>query len=64
MKVSTLLAQIEYEQIVLPQCQSSYVWKHEWGRGLVHSLYKRYPAGSLLAWVTDRPQAMCGRLIA
>lgn len=57
MKVSTLLDQIEYEQIVLPEFQRGYVWNRDQVRGLVRSLYKRYPVGSLLAWVTDRSQA-------
>ena len=57
MKVSTLLDQIEYEQIVLPEFQRGYVWNRGQVRGLVRSLYKRYPVGNLLAWVTDRSQA-------
>ena len=53
MKISTLLDQIEFGQIVLPEFQRGYVWNRDQVRGLVRSLYKRYPVGSLLAWITD-----------
>jgi len=53
MKISTLLDQIEFGQIVLPEFQRGYVWNRDQVRGLVRSLYKRYPAGSLLTWITD-----------
>ena len=50
MKISTLLDQIEIGQIALPEFQRGYVWNRDQVRGLVRSLYKRYPVGSLLAW--------------
>lgn len=57
MKISTLLDQIEFGQIALPEFQRGYVWNRDQVRGLVRSLYKRYPVGSLLAWITDNSQA-------
>ena len=57
MKISTLLDQIEFGQIALPEFQRGYVWNRDQVRGLVRSLYKRYPVGSLLAWITDNTQA-------
>jgi len=63
MKISTLLDQIEFGQIALPEFQRGYVWNRDQVRGLVRSLYKRYPVGSLLAWITDSSQAK-GRGVA
>ncbi|MEC9386498.1 MAG: DUF262 domain-containing protein, partial [Pseudomonadota bacterium] len=57
MKISTLLDQIEIGQIALPEFQRGYVWNRDQVRGLVRSLYKRYPVGSLLAWITDSSEA-------
>lgn len=57
MKISTLLDQIEIGQIALPEFQRGYVWNRDQVRGLVRSLYKRYPVGSLLAWITDTSEA-------
>lgn len=57
MKISTLLDQIEIGQIALPEFQRGYVWNRDQVRGLVRSLYKRYPVGSLLAWITDSSKA-------
>ncbi|NVK41165.1 MAG: DUF262 domain-containing protein [Oceanospirillaceae bacterium] len=57
MKISTLLDQIEIGQIALPEFQRGYVWNRDQVRGLVRSLYKRYPVGSLLAWNTDSSEA-------
>jgi len=57
MKISTLLSQIELGQIALPEFQRGYVWNRDQVRGLVRSLYKRYPVGSLLAWNTDSSEA-------
>lgn len=57
MKISTLLDQIEIGQVALPEFQRGYVWNRDQVRGLVRSLYKRYPVGSLLAWNTDSSEA-------
>ena len=53
MEVSTILALIDEGEIALPQFQRGYVWNREQVRGLMHSLYRKYPAGSLLVWVTQ-----------
>lgn len=52
MKVSTILDQIDLGSMALPEFQRGYVWNREQVRGLLHSLYRRYPVGSLLVWVT------------
>lgn len=57
MRISTVLDQIENGQMALPEFQRGYVWNRDQVRGLVRSLYKRYPVGSLLAWNTDSSQA-------
>ena len=53
MKISTLLDQIDNGQMALPEFQRGYVWNRDQVRGLMTSLYKRYPVGSLLSWATD-----------
>lgn len=53
MKISTLLDQVEYNQIALPEFQRGYVWSRDQVRGLFQSLYRRYPVGSLLMWTTE-----------
>lgn len=53
MKVSAILDQIDLNAIALPVFQRGYVWNREQVRALMRSLYRRYPVGSLLVWVTD-----------
>ncbi|MGI5875479.1 MAG: GmrSD restriction endonuclease domain-containing protein [Dethiobacteria bacterium] len=53
MKIATILDQIDLGSIALPQFQRGYVWNREQVRGLMQSLYRRYPIGSLLVWVTQ-----------
>ena len=52
MEVSTILDQIDDGRMVLPTFQRGYVWKREQVRGLMDSLYRGHPVGSLLVWVT------------
>ena len=52
MKISTILDQIDNGVMALPEFQRGYVWNREQVRRLMHSLYRRYPVGSLLVWVT------------
>ena len=52
MKISTVLDQIDLGSIALPEFQRGYVWNRNQVRELMHSLYHRYPIGSLLIWVT------------
>ena len=52
MKISTILDQIDLGSMALPEFQRGYVWNRDQVRGLMQSLYRRYPVGSLLVWVT------------
>lgn len=61
MKISTVLDQIENQQIALPEFQRGYVWSRDQVRGLVRSLYKRYPVGSMLAWSTSIKDGNAGQ---
>jgi len=56
-KVSTILDQIDLDQLVLPEFQRGYVWNRSQVRGLMQSLYRRYPVGSLLVWTTQAQNA-------
>jgi len=48
MKIQTILDQIDIGSIALPEFQRGYVWNRDQVRGLMHSLYKRHPVGSLM----------------
>ena len=52
MKVGAILDQIDLGSIALPEFQRGYVWNRSQVRGLMQSLYRRHPVGSLLVWVT------------
>jgi hypothetical protein len=52
MKISTILDQIDLGTIALPHFQRGFVWNRDQVKGLINSLYKRFPIGSLLIWVT------------
>jgi hypothetical protein len=53
MKISTILDHIDLGHIALPEFQRGYVWNREQVRALMNSLYRGYPIGSLLVWVTQ-----------
>ena len=53
MKIATILDQIDLGAIALPEFQRGYVWNRDQVRGLMGSLYKKHPIGSLLVWVTN-----------
>ena len=53
MKISTILDQIDHGAIVLPVFQRGYVWNRDQVRGLMDSLYRGHPVGSLLTWLTN-----------
>jgi hypothetical protein len=57
MKVSTILDQIDLGAMALPEFQRGYVWNRDQVRGLMHSLYRKHPVGSLLVWVTKTENA-------
>jgi hypothetical protein len=52
-RVSTILDSIDMANMALPEFQRGYVWNRKQVRGLMQSLYKRYPVGSLLVWTTE-----------
>ena len=57
MKVSDILSSVDLGRMALPEFQRGYVWNRNQVRGLMSSLYRRYPVGSLLVWLTDADDA-------
>src|SRR5689334_17219041 len=57
MQIRTILDQIDLGAMALPEFQRGYVWNREQVRGLMDSLYRKHPAGSLLVWVTNTESA-------
>lgn len=57
MKIATILDQIDLGSMALPEFQRGYVWNREQVRGLMQSLYRSHPVGSLLIWVTRTEDA-------
>src|SRR2546426_11916226 len=57
MHIQTILDQIDLGSMALPEFQRGYVWNRDQVRGLMHSLYKKHPVGSLLVWVTKTESA-------
>ena len=57
MKVSTILDHIDSGHMALPEFQRGYVWNRDQVRGLMDSLYRRHPVGSLLVWATNAETA-------
>lgn len=57
MEISKILDQVDLGSIALPKFQRGFVWNREQVRGLMQSLYRRYPVGSLLTWVTPAETA-------
>lgn len=57
MKISTVLDKIDEWAIALPEFQRGYVWNRAQVRGLMHSLYRRYPVGALMTWLTKTETA-------
>ncbi|MET7478194.1 DUF262 domain-containing protein [Streptomyces sp. NPDC005648] len=52
--VRTLITQVAAGEIMLPEIQRGYVWKASQVARLIESLYRGYPAGSLLFWKTGQ----------
>ena len=52
MKVRTILDSIDNGAVALPEFQRGYVWSRAQVRGLMDSLYRGHPVGSLLTWQT------------
>lgn len=57
MQIQTLLDQIDLGAIALPEFQRGYVWNRDQVRKFMQSLYRRFPVGSLLVWVTKSESA-------
>ena len=57
LKIQTILDQIDLGAMALPEFQRGYVWNREQVRGLMYSLYRKHPVGSLLVWVTKTENA-------
>lgn len=53
MPISSLVDSIDRKQLRLPEIQRDYVWKPAQIAGLLDSLYREYPSGSILLWETD-----------
>ena len=52
MDIQTILSQIDIGSYALPEFQRGYVWNRDQVRKMINSLYRGYPIGSLLVWVT------------
>lgn len=50
--IASLMEQVSQGALRLPEIQRAYVWKPAQVAGLVDSLYRRYPSGSILLWET------------
>ncbi|MFH9858493.1 DUF262 domain-containing protein [Streptomyces sp. NPDC017202] len=61
--VRTLITQIAAGEIMLPEIQRGYVWKASQVARLIESLYRGYPAGSLLFWKTGQAAETRGAAI-
>jgi hypothetical protein len=53
--IRSLIDRIDLGEIRLPEIQRAYVWKPAQVAGLLDSLYRSYPSGSLLLWAADEP---------
>lgn len=51
--IGALVDSVDRQQIRLPEIQRDYVWKPAQIAGLLDSLYREYPSGSILLWETD-----------
>jgi hypothetical protein len=57
-ELEAILHQIDSRDMALPEFQRGYVWNRDQVRGLMSSLYRRFPVGSLLVWVTATDSAI------
>ncbi len=53
MKIITTLSDIDFKRLALPEFQRGYVWNRDQVRGLMQSLYRQHPVGTLLVWTTE-----------
>jgi hypothetical protein len=52
-QIGALVDSIDRGQLRLPEIQRDYVWKPAQIAGLMDSLYREYPSGSILLWETE-----------
>ena len=57
MKIRAIIDRIDDNILALPEFQRGYVWNRDQVRGLMDSLYRKHPVGSLLVWETIAEQA-------
>jgi len=57
-KISTILDHIDLGEMALPEFQRGYVWNRDQVRGLMESLYRKHPVGTLLVWSTRTESAV------
>ena len=57
MRIIDVLGQIDAKQFALPEFQRGYVWNREQVKKLANSLYKGYPIGGILIWVTEADES-------
>ena len=57
MKIRTILDQIDLGSMALAESRRGYVRDRDQVRGLMQSLYRKHPVGSLLAWQTRTENA-------
>lgn len=53
--INKLLEELHHKELVLPEFQREFTWSRNDVRKLFESLYRGYPTGSLLVWVTENP---------
>lgn len=53
LSIEDLMGQVSRGELRLPEIQRGYVWKPPQVAGLLDSLYREYPSGSLLLWEAD-----------
>ena len=60
--LQTLIANIDSGILALPEIQRPFVWENAKVRDLLDSMYRGYPVGTLLFWLTSN-NAQAGRSI-
>lgn len=58
MEIQNILSQIDLGSYALPEFQRGYVWNRDQVRKLMNSLYRGYPIGGLLVWVTSTDKSI------
>lgn len=53
LSVDSLVERVNRHEIRLPEIQRAYVWRPSQVAGLIDSMYRGYPSGSILLWETD-----------